>query len=201
VWISDLMSSPAITVPPDLPVKQAARLLRDRDVAAVPVVDAAGALVGVVSEIDLLRGSVVPDPVAHLVPVDVTGPPPSTVADVMTRQVEVLAPHTDLFDAARRMAATGVRSMPVVDDGSVVGVVSRADLLRALARDDDDICAEVGQRLTEYFGAELPCEVAVDQGLVTLRTDRDGQDEDVKAAVLLSQRVRGVVRVLVEEQA
>jgi len=201
VWISDLMSSPAITVPPELPVKEAARLLRDRDVAAVPVVDAAGTLVGVVSEIDLLRGSVAPDPVAHLVPVDVAGPPPSTVAEVMTRQVEVLAPHTDLFDAARRMAATGVRSMPVVDGESVVGVLSRADLLRALARDDDDICAEVGQRLTEYFGAELPCEVEVDQGLVTLRTDRDGQDEDLKAAVLLSQRVRGVVRVLVEERA
>jgi CBS domain-containing protein len=199
VWISDLMSSPAITVPPELPVKEAARLLRDRDVAAVPVVDAAGTLVGVVSEIDLLRGTMVPDPVAHLVPVDVPGPPPSTVADVMTRQVESLAPHTDLYDAARRMASTRVRSMPVVDGEAVVGVVSRADLLRALARDDQDISVEVGQRLTEYFGAELPCAVEVDRGLVTLRTDRDGQDEDVQAAVLLSQRVRGVVRVLVEK--
>lgn len=195
--VSDLMTTPVVTVTAPTGIKEAARLLRDRDVAAVPVVDDAGALVGIVSEIDLLRGSVLPDPVAHLVPVDgPTGRPPTTVADVMTVEVEVLDPHTDLYDAARRMRSSGLRSLPVVDDGQVVGVLSRADLLRVLARDDDEIAADVRRRLAEEFG-RVPAEVRVERGVVSLsgltaEAVREGM-------VLVSSRVPGVVRVQVAE--
>jgi CBS domain-containing protein len=101
MFVSELKTTPAGTVSPQASIKAAARLLRDRNVAAVPVVDTAGALVGMVSEIDLLRGSIVPDPAAHLLPVaPPAADPPSTVAQVMTADVQVLAPHSDLYDTA-----------------------------------------------------------------------------------------------------
>ena len=224
MFVSDLMTAPAVTVSPRASIKAAARLLRDRNVAAVPVVDDAGALVGVVSEIDLLRGTVLPDPAAHLLPVaPPADEPPRTVADVMTTDVQVLAPHSDLYDTARRMSVAGVRSLPVLQDGRIVGVVSRADLLRVLAREDDEIEADVHAALELEFGAHVPCQVQVEDGVVTLSlappgpvVDAAGLDGVVPTgatqpgaalggaaldgavldgAVLVAERVPGVVRV------
>jgi len=199
MFVSDLMTTPAVTVTARMSIKGAARLLRDRNVAAVPVLDDDGALVGIVSEIDLLRGTVVPDPTAHLLPV---APPeqdlPVTVAEVMSADVQVLFPHSDLYDAACRMRVSGVRSLPVVQDGEVVGIVSRADLLRVLAREDDEIAADVQARFGEEFGAHVPCQVRVQDGVVTLTAGP--ASGDLEAAMLLTERVPGVVRVRTELQ-
>lgn len=177
MFVSDLMTAPAVTVSPQASIKAAARLLRDRNVAAVPVVHATGVLVGIVSEIDLLRGTVLPDPAAHLLPVPPPAEePPTTVAEVMTTDVQVLAPHSDLYDTARRMSVSGVRSLPVLQDGRVVGVVSRADLLRVLAREDDEIESDVRSALEREFGAHVPCRVQVQDGLVTTRARGCGPD-------------------------
>lgn len=198
MFVADLMTTPAVTVTAGTAIKVAARLLRDRDVAAVPVVDDEGALVGIVSEIDLLRGSLLPDPVARLFPVaGPGGEPPATVADVMTADVQVLAPHTDVYDAARQMRVTGVRSLPVVADGQVLGVLSRADLLRVLARDDEEVEADVRRQLSEEFGGDVPCRVHVERGVATL-TGAAGAD--LEGATLIAQGVPGVVRVRVEQQ-
>jgi CBS domain-containing protein len=194
VFVSDVMSAPAVTVTAETSIKQAARLLRDRDVAAVPVVDDTGALVGIVSEIDLLRGSLPPDPVAHLLPVSGDqGAPPVSVADVMTRDVEVLQPHSDLYDAARSMRRSGIRSLPVVAEGRVVGVVSRSDLLGVLARSDDEIVAELRTALTAELGTHHEVQAAVTAGVVTLTASAG--DGDLLAAALVAGRVPGVVRV------
>lgn len=188
--VQELMSSPALTVTPATSVKTAARLLRDRAVSAVPVVDEAGALVGVVSEIDLLRGTVLPDPVAHLVPVPVTESAPSYVDEVMTREVVVLGPRTDLYDAVRTLRETGLRSVPVVEHGRVLGVLSRSDLLRALARTDEEVADQVQLQLAGEPGR---WRVEVDGGVVRLAAGEPGADP--QAVAVLAQRVPGVVRV------
>ena len=198
MFVSDVMTAPAVTVTPGTSIKAAARLLRDRDVSAAPVVDDTGALVGIVSEIDLLRGSVTPDPAAHLFPVATsTGAPPSSVADVMTQDVAVLLPHSDLYDAARSMRASGIRSLPVVDAGRVVGVVSRSDLLRILARDDDEILDDVRAALGAELGPHHDVHVQVLGGVV--RVGSGGRPADLRAAALVAQRVPGVVGVQTAE--
>lgn len=198
MFVSDVMTAPAVTVTADASIKEAARLLRDRDVAAAPVVDDAGALVGIVSEIDLLRGTLAPDPVAHLLPVPADdGASPRTVADVMTRDVQVLLPHSDLYDAARDMRASGIRSLPVVDGDRVVGVVSRSDLLRVLARDDDDIARDLSAALVAELGPHHDVSAEVSGGVVTLAS---GDGVHLAAAALVAARVPGVVRVSTSER-
>ena len=193
MFVSDVMTSPAVTVTADTSIKAAARLLRDRDVAAVPVVDDAGALLGIVSEIDLLRGSLVPDPVAHLVPVvSEAGAPPQRVADVMSRDVQVLQPHSDLYDAARSMRTSGIRSLPVVEHGQVVGVVSRSDLLRVLAREDAEVVRDLRTALAAELGPRSAVRADVVGGVVTVS---GGSGNDLAAAALVASRVPGVVRV------
>ena len=193
MFVSDVMSAPAVTVRAGTSVKEAARVLRDRDVAAAPVVDDAGALIGIVSEIDLLRGSLPPDPVAHLLPVTAeTDVQPRTVADVMTTDVQVLQPRSDLYDAARVMRASGIRSLPVVDGGRVVGVVSRSDLLRVLAREDDEVLRDLQQALTAELGPHHEVRVSLSGGGVSLTGGGAG---GLAAAALVAARVPGVVRV------
>ena len=193
MFVSQIMTSPVVTVTEGTSVKAAARVLRDRDVAAAPVVDDTGALVGIVSELDLLRGSLAPDPVAHLLPVSTDGAvPPSVVADVMTRDVQVLLPHSDLYDAARVMRASGIRSLPVVDGSTVVGVVSRSDLLQVLAREDDEVLHDLRTALTAELGPHADVRVEVAGGVVVLTT---GHADDLAAAALVAGRVPGVVRV------
>ena len=116
----------------------------------------------------------------------------------MSTDVQVLFPHSDLYDAARRMRVSGVRSLPVVQGGEVVGVVSRADLLRVLAREDDEIAVDVQARFGEEFGAHVPCQVRVQDGVVTLTAGH--ASGDLEAAMLLTERVPGVVRVQTEPQ-
>jgi CBS domain-containing protein len=181
VFVSDVMTAPALTVTPATSIKAAARLLRDRAVSAVPVVDDDGALVGMVSEIDLLRGSVIPDPAAHLFPVATSDEaPPTSVGDVMTPDVSVLLPHSDLYDAARTMRSSGIRSLPVVDAGRVVGVVSRSDLLRVLARDDDEILQDVRAALAAELGPHADVQAHVVAGVVSVSSG--GRPADLRAA-------------------
>lgn len=188
------MSTPVVSVPPDMPVKTAARVLRRRDVAAAPVLAVDGDVVGMVSELDLLCDDVLPDPRAHLRPVPVQDPPPCLVRDVMTPQVLALGPHQDLYDAVRVMREHAVRSLPVLDGGRLVGIVSRSDLLAALARSDGEIRAE----LTRLFGGYEPlrrvaAQVTVEDGVVQLPPGLAGTA--LTEASRLAATVAGVVRV------
>ena len=147
--IGELMSSPATTVDPGAPITEAGRLLLARGITAVCVVDAGGRLVGVVSRSDLLRHRLVRDPRAHLRPVaEDDTEPPHTVAEVMTKDVLALAPSADEADAAQLMLDNRIRSLPVVEDGRVVGIVSVTDLLRAAVRGDERIAADVTEPAT-----------------------------------------------------
>lgn len=128
--VDDVMSSPAVTVRPGTPVRAAAALLAAHGFTAAPVVGESGALTGLVTEEDLVRDRI---PHAH----DATAAPPATVADVLGPGApRSVAPGDDLAAVARVLATPGVRTLPVVDGGRLVGVVTRRDLLRVVAHQE-----------------------------------------------------------------
>jgi CBS domain-containing protein len=189
--IKDVMTSPVMAVTPTTRLKQVAALLVRHGFNAVPVVDE-GELVGIVSEADLVGLESLPDPRAHAL----RWPPPAAetrhlVHEVMTREVLALPPDADAADAARLMLDHGVKSIPVILGGRVVGIVTRCDLLAVLARNDQAIRAEVERLLAEELGGHHRVEVA--DGVVTLAGFETGQEADL--AALLARTVPGVVEV------
>lgn len=125
----DVMTSPVVALRPDTPVPAAAELLCSRGFTAAPVVDGDGCLVGIATEIDLTRSPVVPDWWR------VQREPDPTVQEVMTRDPVTMRPQDDLAAVVHLMLGSGIRSVPIVDDdGELVGIVTRQDVLRAVAR-------------------------------------------------------------------
>lgn len=191
--VDEIMAEAVVTVRPDTPVKQAAALLVSHDVSAVPVVAADGVLVGVVSGIDLVRQDVGPDPRAHMIRQRPSTAPPEHVADVMSHHVVTTHPHSDVADAVALMDRHRLRSLPVVDEGRIVGMLSRSDVLRALARSDEELAAAVRRRLEDCYGRDATdVAISVDQGLVVLSLPSEEVDPD--AAVRVAETVPGVVR-------
>ncbi|MGD9526890.1 CBS domain-containing protein [Pseudonocardia sp.] len=126
--VRDVMTSPVITVRPDTPVQAAAALLASHGFTAAPVVGPDRRMTGIITEADLVRGRVVPDGWT------VEGLPEAAVGAVMTPQPVTAGPGDDLADLVAVMLDRGVRSVPVVEDGVLVGIVSRRDVLRCVAR-------------------------------------------------------------------
>jgi len=124
----ELMSSPVIFLRPRVPADVAAALLVSHGFTAAPVVDDDGHVVGIATEADLVRGRIIPDEWA----VD-DGPEP-VVGDVMTHSPVCMRPDDDIADVVSTMLDAGIRSVPIVDDGDLVGIVSRRDVLRVVAR-------------------------------------------------------------------
>ncbi len=140
----DVMTADVVTVGPEAWVGEIARLLLEHRISAVPVVDAAGRLVGIVSEGDLVRRAetgtlprrawwldLLTDPAVEAREYVKTHG--RRAADVMTRGVVTVGVDTPLEDVARLLERHRIKRVPVVRAGRVVGIVSRADLIRALA--------------------------------------------------------------------
>lgn len=127
----DVMSSPVITVRPDMPVAAAAELLVSHGYTAAPVVQD-GHVIGIVTEANLMRGQIRPEGLLH--PATWDKPAPQTVREVMTETPVGMSPDADLADVVSLMLEANVRSVPVIDDGALVGIISRRDVLRAVAR-------------------------------------------------------------------
>lgn len=141
----DVMVSPVVTVGPDATVREVARILMERRISAVPVVDADNKVLGIVSEGDLLHraesgterssswwlslltsdAELATDYVkAHAI----------KVQDVMTRDVATAAPEMPLSEIAMLFEKRHIKRVPIVDkEGQLVGIVSRANLLQAIA--------------------------------------------------------------------
>jgi CBS domain-containing protein len=192
--VKELMSSPVVTVPPELPIKHVAALLVERGISAVPVVDARGQLVGIVSEADLVplqavpqRSRRFPHPDRLLVFL------PHTAGEAMTRHVVALPEDATVAEAASLMLERAVKRIPIVRDGHLTGIISRRDLLRALARPDAAIRAEVEELLDERVLQLGEVRVAVSGGVVHLSgpPDRSGQ----RLAEVLVRSVPGTVGV------
>lgn len=142
---SDIMVSLVITVTPGTTAKELAKLLVDRGPSAVPVVDNKGHLAGIVSEGDLLHhaeiGTYRQAPSGRLAPrIDRAAGAAgfikayaTKVADVMTRTVVTAAPDTQVQEIAVMMETNGVKRIPILRNGQLVGIVSRANLVQAVA--------------------------------------------------------------------
>jgi CBS-domain-containing membrane protein len=141
---ADVMVTNVITVGPDACVQDVARALVEARISGVPVVGSDGKLLGIVSEGDLMRraeagtGRRRPWWLAVLTGREVLASEfikehSRKVADVMTRQVVTAAPDTPLWTIANLLEKNAIKRVPIVQDGKVVGIVSRANLLQALA--------------------------------------------------------------------
>lgn len=141
--VDEVMTRDVTTVAPETPVREIARLMVERRVSAVPVVDAAGRLLGLVSEGDLLHRAETGTEERRSWWLDLFADPDAratsflkahgrTAAEVMVETLEVAAPDTPLDVAARLMHERRVKRLPVVENGRLVGIIARADLLRVL---------------------------------------------------------------------
>jgi CBS-domain-containing membrane protein len=142
--VRDVMVSPVITIKPSSSVRDVAKTLLERRISAVPVVDDHGKLVGIVSEGDLLHraetgtqrrhswwlsGLIGPDTLAS----EYIKANARQVADVMTRNVITATPDAPLHQVAALLEKNSIKRVPVVENGQLVGIVSRANLIQALA--------------------------------------------------------------------
>jgi CBS domain-containing protein len=148
--VRDIMDAEPATVSPDASVEEVVRTLRENELPGVPVVDADGRLAGLVTEADL----VLPDDQGDLhIPhyINLFGGTvfleplgrfeerlrkafASKASDMMTPDPDTVEPDTSVQEAARLVHDSGHNRLPVVEDGRLVGVVTRLDLLGALAR-------------------------------------------------------------------
>jgi CBS domain-containing protein len=121
--VRDYMTTDLLTVTPQTEITQVVRLMIDRDVSGVLVVDASGKLIGVVTERDCIAVA------AAAGYYDDWGGP---VEDFMSTAVETVAPDDNLADIATRMTSSPYRRFPVVEQGRLVGLISRREVLRAM---------------------------------------------------------------------
>jgi CBS domain-containing protein len=144
----DVMTTQVVTVHPETSVEQIAALLLERRISGVPVVDAGGRLLGIVTEGDLMRRPEIGterhrgwwlrffgDERERTV--EYARAHGSRAEQVMTRDVVTVGEETSLADIARVLEEHHIKRVPVVRDGRVVGIVSRANLLHGLATHHD----------------------------------------------------------------
>ena len=140
----DVMVAPVVTVKPYSTVKEVAKTLVDRRISAVPVVDDVGKLVGIISEGDLMHRSETGTERQYRwwirlvegdasLPADYIKAHGRKAADIMTQNVITAAPDTALDEVAITMEKNSIKRVPIVRDGQLVGIVSRANLVQALA--------------------------------------------------------------------
>jgi CBS domain-containing protein len=191
--VREVMTAPVVTVPAGSTIREAVRLLYERNITAAPVLDQRGRMTGIVSEIDLLRGEFEPDPRASVGTAASPGTPPATVEEVMTSDVRTARETDDALELVNLMIRTRVKSVPVVRDGAVIGIVSRRDLMRMLAHGDERIREDVLAALeAAAVGGTATTRVAVRDGIVELY----GEDDPPGIADVIARTVPGVVRVV-----
>jgi CBS domain-containing protein len=219
VFAKDVMSSPVTTIGAGATVRDAARLLINTQVSALPVVDQRNVMAGIVSEVDLIRRVVGEsnDPTqlhAHLGDPDSQEVLSLTVADIMTRDVVTATEETSLEDVATLMLEHQTKRIPIVRGADVVGIVSRIDLVKAMLshatpaaavaapapvlepRDDESLRMQVAaaiQRLGIPLGGAF--DVVVRHGIAHLWGQVGNVEED-KACQMTATRVAGITDVI-----
>ncbi|HET7338850.1 MAG TPA: CBS domain-containing protein [Candidatus Dormibacteraeota bacterium] len=181
VWkIADVMVEDVVTVAPNEPYHRLVEQLWIHGISGLPVVDDAGSLVGMVSESDLLRHQ---------------GNRPELARDLMTTPVVTVQDSAGLGDAAATMLSRGLKRLPVVDaGGKLVGIVSRADLLKVFLRSEETLAWDVAEIVQRQLGLSSQVTFTIADAVVHL----DGtvasreQADSLTAAV---RRLAGVVAV------
>ena len=199
LWrVDDVMTSDVVVVRADTPYRDVVDLLIRRRISAAPVVTAAGEVVGVVSETDLMhkveavgeRPRVLPSRRrrGHLIKAAAR-----TAADAMTSPAVTVEPSLSLAAAARRMSERKVKRLPVVDAGGrLVGVVTRSDLLKVHLRTDEQIAVDVAAEIAEVAPGAVRAATA---GGVVRLSGRVKFGSAAERLVRLAGEVPGVVGV------
>jgi CBS domain-containing protein len=206
-----LMTTAVVSVPATMPVAALAGLLADRGISSVPVTDAQGRPLGIVTEADLLRrlAGAEDTPVGWLRPL-IDSPDAQArhyarthgllAHDLMTTPVISVGPDATAQHCAALMERHGIKRLPVLRDGVLVGVISRADLLRAVSvpaaqgdatddRSDTHIAAAVRHGMRDQpWSASLYTFASVTDGVATL--DGYVRSDDVRGG--LASLVAGV---------
>ena len=198
--VKDVMTAEVVAVRRDATFKELAAVLRRYRVSALPVVDDAGRVIGVVSEADLLAKEALADPgvmaeVLHRK--DVRKAEGLTAGDLMTSPPVTAAPEDQVEQAARMMHFMRIKRLPVVNSGGqLVGIVSRSDVLAVFDRPDEDIRTEIVDTMLvhEFLIDPRQVRVTVESGVVTM----EGTPETAalgRALVRKARHVPGVVAV------
>ena len=217
----DVMTPNVTTVDPDTTVQDLAKLLSARGISGAPVVDAAGRMVGIVSEGDLLhraelgterrddrRRSWWLDHFASDLARDYVKSHGRTVKDIMTCDVVTITEDSDLADVATLLETKRIKRVPVMRDDKIVGIISRANLVRALVAtpgaaiasgtggDDRAIRARLLAELGRQEWARIwPQDIIVSDFVVHLWFSSDEQEEKRQADRVAAENipcVRGV---------
>lgn len=194
--VGEIMTVPAHSLPSRSSLEAAIQLLARAKLSSLPIVDAEHRVVGIVSEADILRVHLAPDPRAHLRPViSPEDPWPSTVDEVMTPDPVTVLESADVAELGQLLADTGWKSVPVTKAGRLVGMASRSDILRALTTSDSSI----RRHLRHEFAAVgfAGWSVSSHEGQVTVSGTHD--DREARLAEVMAAAVHGVRRVVVTQ--
>lgn len=214
---ADIMTTNVVTVRPDTGVREIAGLLLKHRISAVPVVDPDQRVLGIVSEGDLMRRAENETDDRHswwleaiFSTHDMAGDYIKThgrnAGDVMTRNVVTVTEETPLYEVARLLERHHIKRVPVIRDGSLVGLVSRANLLHGLiakgaegggpsAAGDKTIREELLHALSQEAGLRTALiNVIVNDGVVQLWGLVESGTER-KAAQIAAENTRGVKSV------
>lgn|SRR5262245_40791652 len=214
--VKDIMSHPVVTVTPDDTVMTAVRVMLQRKISGLPVVDAAGQVVGMVTEGDLLRRAetdtvrrrprwieffVGPGRLAE----EYVQSNARTVSDVMSPEVKTVGEDAPLEDVVRTMERNGIKRVPVLRGTELVGMVTRNNLIRALVHAPKRVTGQsatdttIREQLLAHLGEQRwapvgAIDVQVSDGIVTLSgtlTD----DRQRQALCVAAQNIPGVKKV------
>ena len=199
--VKDVMTTRVIWVKKDATFREMAAALREHRVSAFPVVDDDRKVIGVVSEADMLNKEALIDEPGLVDGIlhrrDQAKARGVTAGDLMTTAVVAVRPDDTVEHAAKLMYERRVKRLPVTDEnGRLVGIISRADVLSVFDRTDHDIYQEITNEviLGGFLANPSAFQVTVKDGIVTL-AGRPETNETGHDIVRLVRHVQGVVAV------
>jgi CBS domain-containing protein len=209
--VADIMTSPVLALRPGASVTDAARLMLTHQVSGLPVIGEDGALVGIVSEGDFLRRSELGTERKHSGWLEFLVSPGQAaeeyvqahgrkVEQIMRHDVVTTTPQATLEEVVELMSSRGVKRLPVIAGGKVVGIVARSDLMRAMLRvlprgsaahsHDERIRGEIlAEFANQSWASNGAIRVKVDKGVVEL------------SGTIFDERIRDAARVVAENIA
>jgi CBS domain-containing protein len=203
--VEHLMTRNVVAVSPETPLKEVAAILADRGISGLPVCDAPRHVVGVVSEADILRKEQGLPPGRSSVfdwlfgrsdEAEAAKLAARTAGEAMTTPAVTIDAGRPVAEAAKLMVEQEINRLPVIHGGELIGIVTRADLVRAFRRSDEEIEREIREDVLLHTLWIEPArlELAVENGEVALTGKLETRTEAELAAAYI-RRVPGVVTV------